>query len=103
MMGKMSELEMMVKEMREYGEKIIHLAEEMAEAFSVSEKKETKEVAKKQLSLAEVRSVLAEKSRAGFTKEVKELLIKYGADKLSEIEPSKYEALLTDAEVLGNG
>ena len=55
------------------------------------------------MSLTEVRAVLAEKSRAGFTKEVKELLIKHGADKLSEINPTEYEALLAEVEVLGNG
>ena len=54
----------------------------------------------KPLALEEVRAVLAEKSRAGHTAEVKELLNKHGADKLSEIDPSEYPALLTDAEVL---
>ena len=54
----------------------------------------------KPLTLEEVRAVLAEKSRAGHTVEVKELLNKYGADKLSEIDPSEYPALLADAEVL---
>ena len=54
----------------------------------------------KPLTLEEVRAVLAEKSRAGHTAEVKELLNKHGADKLSEIDPSEYPALLTDAEVL---
>lgn len=54
----------------------------------------------KPLSLEEVRAVLAEKSRAGYTAEVKELLNKHGADKLSEINPSEYAALLADAEVL---
>ena len=54
----------------------------------------------KLLTLEEVRAVLAEKSRAGHTAEVKELLNKYGADKLSEIDPSEYPALLADAEVL---
>jgi len=37
---------------------------------------------------------------AGHTAEVKELLNKHGADKLSEIDPSEYPALLADAEVL---
>ena len=54
----------------------------------------------KPLTLEEVRAVLAEKSRAGHTAEVKELLNKHGADKLSEIDPSEYPALLADAEVL---
>lgn len=54
----------------------------------------------KPLTLEEVRAVLAEKSRAGHTAEVKELLNKHGADKLSEIDPAEYTALLADAEVL---
>lgn len=54
----------------------------------------------KPLTLEEVRAVLAKKSRAGHTAEVKELLNKHGADKLSEINPSEYAALLADAEVL---
>ncbi len=34
--------------------------------------------------------------------EVRALLQKYGAAKLSEIDPANYEALLQDAEVIGN-
>lgn len=102
-MGKMSELEMVVKELRGCGEKLIRMAEKMTEMFSASGQSKPEETAKKQLSLTEVRAVLAEKSCAGFTKEVKELLIKHGADKLSEINPAEYEALLAEVEVLGNG
>jgi hypothetical protein len=52
------------------------------------------------LSLEEVRAVLAEKSRAGHTAEIRELLEKHGAAKLSEIDPAKYAELLAEAEVL---
>ena len=44
--------------------------------------------------------VLAEKSRAGHTAEVRALLVKHGAEKLSDIDPARYPALLADAEVL---
>ena len=54
----------------------------------------------KPLSLEQVRAALAEKSRAGHTSEVKALLIKHGADKLSDIDPAEYPALLAEAEVL---
>ena len=54
----------------------------------------------KTLTLEEVRAVLAEKSRSGHTEEVRELLAKHGADKLSEIDPAEYPALLAEAEVL---
>ena len=56
----------------------------------------------KELSLTEVRKILAEKSRAGFTAEVKQILLKHGAEKLSEIAPTEYAALVADVEVLGN-
>ena len=54
----------------------------------------------KPLTLERVRAALAEKSRAGHTAEVKALLIKHGADKLSDIDPAEYPALLAEAEVL---
>ena len=87
---------------------------EMTATKELEEKSKTKAAAKKNtakktvktepeekpLTLEEVRAVLAEKSRAGHTAEVKELLNKHGADKLSEIDPSEYPALLADAEVL---
>ena len=67
-------------------------------------KKDTKtakqEPEEKVLTLEEVRAVLAEKSRSGHTEEVRELLAKHGADKLSEIGPAEYAALLAEAEVL---
>ena len=56
----------------------------------------------KAITLEEVRAVLAEKSHDGFTIEVRELLQKYGAAKLSGIDPTHYAALLKDAEVLGD-
>lgn len=54
----------------------------------------------KSLTLEQVRAALAEKSRAGHTAEVKALLIKHGADKLSDIDPAEYPALLAEVEVL---
>ena len=54
----------------------------------------------KPLTLEEVRAVLAEKSRSGHTEEVRALLNKHGADKLSEIDQTEYPALLAEAEVL---
>jgi len=56
----------------------------------------------KAITLEEVRAVLAEKSHDGFTAEVRGLLQKYGAQKLSGVDPKHYAALLKDAEVLGN-
>mgnify|MGYP001072812063 CR=1 FL=1 len=54
----------------------------------------------KQIKLAEIRAVLAEKAGAGHMAEVKALLRRRGVNKLSEINPAEYPALLADAEVL---
>lgn len=107
-MGKVSELSMLVDELKKCGETLIGISEELTELEkqskkkSAAKKKEPEPPAKKELTLEEVRAVLADKSRAGFTEQVKELLKKHGADKLSAVEPAEYKALLTDAEVLGN-
>lgn len=64
---------------------------------------ETDAPAKPVLTLEQVRAVLADKSRKGFTAQIRSLLQKYGAAKLSGIDPAHYKALLADAEVLTDG
>ena len=54
----------------------------------------------KAVTLEEVRAVLAEKSMAGFTDAIRNLLEKHGASKLSQIDPANYAALFADAEAL---
>lgn len=58
------------------------------------------EKAKPEITLEEVRAVLGEKSHKKGNTAVRELLKKYGAEKLSAVDPKDYPALLTDAEVL---
>lgn len=52
------------------------------------------------IPLEKIRAVLADKSRLGHTAEIKALLQKHGAVKLSEVNPAEYAALLAEAEVL---
>lgn len=61
----------------------------------VDKKKEEQKVA-----VEDIRVVLAEKSQEGKTKEIKELLGKYGVAKLSAVEEKDYPALLAEAKVL---
>lgn len=100
-MGKMNELSQLVNELNQCGKTLISISESLASLFSTQE--EAPPEKPKTITLEEVRAVLAEKSRAGHTAKVRELLEKYGATKLSEIEPSQYPSLLAEAEVLGNG
>ena len=54
----------------------------------------------KAVTLEQVRAVLADKSQQGFTADVRTLLEKHGATKLSQIDPANYAALMADAELL---
>jgi hypothetical protein len=68
-------------------------------------KQDSKEPAKQPeqeapIPLERVRAVLADKSRLGFTSDVKALLKSHGAQKLSEVNPVEYAALLSEAEAL---
>ena len=54
----------------------------------------------KTYEIEDVRKILADKSRLGHTAKIRELLEKYGAKKLSEIEPSNYKDLIADVEKL---
>lgn len=94
-MGKVKELSILVDEIKSCGETLIGISDELAKMFSSAAKE-------KQLTLEEVRAVCAEKSRLGFTDDVKAIIEKHGADKLSDIDPSKYESVLKEVEVLGN-
>lgn len=72
---------------------------EPAQAEQSAPVKEAKPAAKA-VTLEQVRATLADKSQQGFTAEIRGLLEKYGAPKLSQIDPANYAALLADAEAL---
>ena len=123
-MSKMSELSQVLDEMIACGEGMIKAANAMKDIFSSTEeapakaeKKDVKEAAEKapeaesvkalakpapSYTKEDVRGVLAAKSAAGFKKEVKELLEKFGAQQLKQVKPEDYAALLKEAEVIGN-
>lgn len=108
-MGKMSELDVQIKELRTCGETIIEIADALAGMFSSpTEDKTPKETPKKaakeeakMLTLEDVRHQMTVIAQSGFSAEVKALITKYGARKLSDIDPSQYESLLKEADALG--
>ena len=101
-MSKISELDTAIKDLRSAAATINEVANTLAEMFSTTadEASDTAAPAEPQLTLEQVRAVLADKSRKGHTAEIRALLQKYGATKLSGIDPANYKALLADAEVL---
>ena len=101
-MSKMSDMAQTIEELRSTAAAITDVANWLAQRFSntddtepasenVSEQKPT-------LTLEQVRAVLADKSRAGHTTQVRELLEKHGVTKLSQIDPRDYATILKEAE-----
>ena len=114
-MSKMSELSRVLQELRKCGESLISISEELTEIFSGTEEKEPEkkktaskkkeseaepEDPAKEYTFTEVRTFLADKSRAGHTAEVKKILAAHGADKLSNLDKAEYAAVMAEAEVL---
>ena len=100
-MSKIKLLLDVVEDMRSLADSLQSLADAMTQGEAPEaepvQKAPPKEPA---VTLEQVRAVLAEKSHDGKTEAVRELLQKYGAPKLSSVDPKHYPALLKDAEVL---
>lgn len=54
------------------------------------------------LSLEDVRAVLSDLSSQGLTKQVRQLIVDAGADRLSDVDPANYGWLLTRAKGLAD-
>ena len=102
-MSNMSEMALTIEELRKCAAVISDAANLLSEKFSGDEApEEPTPVKEPPLTLEAVRAVLADKSRSGFTAQIRSLLQKYGTDKLSGVDPANYKALLADAEELNN-
>lgn len=110
-MSKMRELSLVVTELKRCGEALTGISDSLADLFCSqkdsptleSSNVDTPEPQDVPITREALRAVLADKSRAGYSTEVRALLESHGAAKLSEINPSEFESLLAEAEVLGNG
>ena len=108
-MSKMADMAQTIEDLHRAAAAINDAADWLAKQFSGQDEYKqqisnsaAKKEGKPELKLEDVRPVLANLSRAGHTSEVRALLKKYGAAKLSAVAPANYEALLKDAEVIGN-
>jgi len=96
----------MVNDMRSLADSIQAVCDAMTETDSAPKEvpaTKTETTKEPDIPLEKVRMVLAEKSQLGFTAEVRAIIGKYGADKLSAVNKAYYADILKDAEVLGNG
>lgn len=101
-MSKTKDLNMLLNELIKHGEEIVETAKEMKNMFSAETENAAPENKKEPLSFTDLRARLAQRSREGFTVEIKTILRKYGAEKLSAIQPDKYEAVLNEVEALSH-
>ena len=100
-MGKTCEMAAAIQDMRDIAAKANDLANWFSEIY-LNRDADAEEVATVReplpaLTLEEVRSRLAEIVEAGHTDDVRALIRKYGAGKLSDLEPACYPALLQEA------
>lgn len=94
-----------MENLRSIAASLIAIADTLAEKKEVPEVQVPKEKLQEeivQLKLEDVRAVLADIARKGKTAMIRELLQKYGADKLSAVDPEKYSDLLKEAKELEN-
>lgn len=74
--------------------------QEVTKSEKVSGTESSNKEEKPAVTIEQVRAVLAEKSQAGLTSKVKELLESFGANKLSAVAAEDYEKLLAVAKDL---
>ena len=58
---------------------------------------------KKAITLDEIRAELTSFARKGFTKEIRDIIVGFGANKLSELKPEHYEEVLNRMREIANG
>ena len=89
----MENLAAKIETLRLSAKSIMDIADELAKNLSSEEPTPP--------SLEDVRHKLILAAQAGFSAEVKALITKYGADRLSAVDPSHYAALLAEADAIG--
>lgn len=93
-MSRMSDMAQTIEDLRSAAAAISDAADWLTKMFSGEPQAEDAPASppEPELTLEQVRTVLADKSRQGHTAEIRALLQKYGASKLSQIDPAHYKA-----------
>ncbi len=100
-MSKVKLLLDVVEDMRSLADSIQSVADSIQGNTVVPEKAPAQPVdTAPQITIDQVRTLLAEKSGEGKTQAVKALLYKYDAGKLSGVKPENYAALMEEARKL---
>ena len=84
----------------EGGTKDKAVKEQKQDAVKAQKQDAVQEQQEQPATLEGIRALMAQKTQEGKSKEIKELLQKYGAAKLSAVKPEDYPALMQEAQVL---
>ena len=84
----------------EGGTKDKAVKEQKQDAVKAQKQDAVQEQQESPATLEGIRALMAQKTQEGKSKEIKELLQKYGAAKLSAVKPEDYPALMQEAQVL---
>lgn len=82
-------------EEKEVTEKEVHIRDKQVSECSGSEKEASKAV---ELDIDTVRNILADISRRGKRDKVRRLILEFGGEKLTDLKPECYEALVERAK-----
>lgn len=93
-------LEMLRDEVELIQQQVAQLMKDLNAVMSAAEEVPAPAAKVPALKLEDVRKLLAQKARAGFSEGVKELLHKHGVKKLSELPAEQYESIMKEAEEL---
>ena len=109
-MGKISELEMAISDLRTAAATINDVADTLAGMFSSKEAAEPTAAEapveeKQPLTLDQVSNILMQISRISraHSQKLREVVRSYGVQKLSDVAPEHFEEILAKAEVIRNG
>lgn len=104
-MSVMNDLDLKLKELETQINQTKETVQSIRQLLSSNENEASSDDGQPKRNLVEdkvtVRKMLAKKSAEGYTDQVKALLHKFGAEKLSDVDPKDYEDLYYSAEGLG--
>lgn len=96
------ELQKLAAGLADCGKALLRMADTLVEKKKEVPVAEEEKKPEKKLTLEDVRRVAADKARQGHTDEVRQLIHKFGADKLSGVDAARYPALMEGLEVMGH-
>lgn len=102
-MSKMAELDAALTTLADLSTSMLDVIRSMRELFTAELETATEPpvTTPKVYTIEEVRALLLQKRRDGFRDEVKALLTAHGAERLTDIAPGEYAAMMKEAEAIG--